>query len=313
MLEAFPPVQPFLGQGVLAFTGRVPGIAFGDLRGAHARERIHRGVGDAHHGPVRRMLHPPLLPPVGQILGPAMERIAEPASIRYRPHGTGFRLFHRHLQLEEHGTHCHTPRLVLQPVTQLIGLPRPIVRPGLRSQLPHHVGMLLELRQLIQLGQRQLREPLRPGTHLGRDARDPQPATHERLTAPRLRRQLTHVRTQVEQTLIPVSLLQRRQIGTLAILHQHQLTLRASVHLAHNTRHPLNASQLARRQTTMTNHHTKQALAVFLVVGGDHERLLQPLFLDAVGQLGDVAHVLAGIVRVEDEVLYVDIDDVDSH
>ena len=63
----------------------------------------------------------------------------------------------------------------------------------------------------------------------------------------------------------------------------------------------------------MTNHHTKQALAVFLVVGGDHERLLQPLFLDAVGQLGDVAHVFAGVVRVRDEVLYVDIDDVDSH
>ena len=171
--------------------------------------------------------------------------------------------------------------------------------------------MLLELRQLIQLGEGQLGEPLRPGTHLGRDARDPQTATHERLATPRLRSQLTHVRTKVKQTLIPVGLLQRRQIAALAVLHQHQLTLGLRIQLTHNTRHPLNASQLARRQTTMTNHHTKQALAVLLMVGGYHKRLLQSLFADAVGQFGDVAHVPAGVVRVGDEVGYVDVDDVD--
>ena len=173
--------------------------------------------------------------------------------------------------------------------------------------------MILELRQLIQLGEGQLGEPLRPGTHLGRDARDPQPATHERLRTARLRRKLTHTGTQVKQTLIPVSLLQRRQIGTLAVLHQHQLTLGLRIQLTHNTRHPFNASQLARRQTTMTNHHTKHALAVLLMVGGYHKRLLQALLLDAVGEFGDIAHVFAGVVRVRDEALYVDIDDVDSH
>ena len=62
----------------------------------------------------------------------------------------------------------------------------------------------------------------------------------------------------------------------------------------------------------MTDHHTKQALAVLLGVGCDHERLLQALFLDAVGEFGDIAHVPAGIVRVRDEVLYVDVDDADS-
>ena len=41
--------------------------------------------------------------------------------------------------------------------------------------------------------------------------------------------------------------------------------------------------------------------------------LLQALLLDAVGEFGDIAHVFAGVVRVRDEALYVDIDDVDSH
>ena len=63
----------------------------------------------------------------------------------------------------------------------------------------------------------------------------------------------------------------------------------------------------------MTDHHTKQALAVLLMVGGYHKRLLQALLLDAVGEFGDIAHVFAGVVRVRDETLYVDIDDVDSH
>ena len=63
----------------------------------------------------------------------------------------------------------------------------------------------------------------------------------------------------------------------------------------------------------MTNHHTKHALAVLLMVGGYHKRLLQALLLDAVGEFGDIAHVFAGVVRVRDEALYVDIDDVDSH
>ncbi|GDZ31102.1 hypothetical protein MCC01978_16540 [Bifidobacteriaceae bacterium MCC01978] len=61
----------------------------------------------------------------------------------------------------------------------------------------------------------------------------------------------------------------------------------------------------------MTDHHTKQALAVLLVVGCDHERLLQALLLDAVGEFGDIAHVPAGIVRVGDEMVYGYFDDVD--
>ena len=251
----------------------------------------------------------PSLPPFLELVGLAAPHVVEPVALRRRPRRS--RDIHSQTQSFKRCSHALLPRLDTNLRPQLATLPIPVLGARHRSQLSHHVGISLELRKIIQLGKRQLSERLRPGTHISGNARDPQTATHKRLATTRLRRQLTHTDTQVQQSLIPVSLLQRRQIGTLAILHQHQLTLRASVHLAHNTRHPLNASQLARRQTTMTDHHTKQALAVLLVVGCDHERLLQALLLDAVGEFGDIAHVPAGIVRVGDEMVYGYFDDVD--
>lgn len=251
----------------------------------------------------------PFLPPFLELVGLAAPHVVEPVALRRRPRRS--RDIHSQAQSFKHCSHALLPRLDANPRPQLATLPIPVLGARHRSQLSHHVGISLELRKITQLGKRQLSERLRPGTHIGGNTRDPQPATHKRLATTRLRRKLTHTGTQVKQTLIPVSLLQRRQIGTLAVLHQHQLTLGFHVQLTHNTRHGLQTGQLARRQTTMTNHHTKQALAVFLVVGGDHERLLQPLFLDAVGEFGDVAHVPAGIVRVGDEMVYGYFDDVD--
>lgn len=303
--------QRLLECRLLPFPPLALGVTFGDLLRRQLREAQYGAVAEPDYRLSVRVLLAPLPIPLLELVGLAAPRVVIPVALRRRPRRS--RDIHSQAQSFKRCSHALLPRLDANPRPQLATLPIPVLGARHRSQLSHHVGISLELRKIIQLGKRQLGERIRPGTHLGGNARDPQPATHERLATPRLRRQLTHTGTKVQQSLIPVSLLQRRQIGTLAILHQHQLTLGFHVHFAHNARHPLNASQLAGRQTTMTDHHTKHALAVFLVVGGDHERLLQPLFLDAVGQLGDVAHVFAGVVRVRDEVLYVDIDDVDSH
>ena len=287
------------------------GVAFGDLLGRHLREAQYVALGESDHRlAVRVLLAPPPIPLL-ELVGLAAPRVVIPVARRSRPYRRPG--IHDQAQAVKHLTHTLLPVLDAHTASQLAALPIPVLGARHRGQLSHHVGISLELRKIIQLGKRQLGERIRLGTHIGGDTRNPQTATHKRLATPRLRSQLTHVRTKVKQTLIPVSLLQRRQIGTLAILHQHQLTLGFHVQLTHNTRHGLQTSQLARRQTTMTNHHTKHALAVLLMVGSYHKRLLQALLPDAVGEFGDIAHVFAGVVRVRDEALYVDIDDADSH
>lgn len=224
--------QRLLECRLLPFPPLALGVTFGDLLRRQLREAQYGAVAEPDYRLSVRVLLAPLPIPLLELVGLAAPRVVIPVALRRRPRRS--RDIHSQAQSFKRCSHALLPRLDANPRPQLATLPIPVLGARHRSQLSHHVGISLELRKIIQLGKRQLGERIRPGTHLGGNARDPQPATHERLATPRLRRQLTHTGTKVQQSLIPVSLLQRRQIGTLAILHQHQLTLGFHVHFAHN-------------------------------------------------------------------------------
>ena len=307
------------------FTGRVPGVAFGDLqRRSYAVNSVPPSVSATRTIGLRPSDASPRSTASSQSRErrpgrPSEHLVTEQAAIRHRRTPNRIQCSStttRNSRPTRQRT-AITPRLVASTAGASMIAPSTsqLFDAGLaKPARPHHVGMILELRPTHPTGRGTTgrTSPSTAERTSARDARDPQPATHERLASdPSSTASSPTFGTQVEQTLIPVGLLQRRQIAALAVLHQHQLTLGLRIQLTHNARHPFDAGQLARRQTTMTNHHTKQALAVLLMVGCDHERLLQSLFADAVGQFGDVAHVPAGVVRVGDEVGYVDVDDVD--
>ena len=174
--------------------------------------------------------------------------------------------------------------------------------------------MPLQPGQVVELGERQLRERVRGRVaHLTGDARQAQPSAHERFGAVGLAGQLAHVGAQVEEPLIAVGLLHGRQVAALAVLHQHQLAFRPLVHVAYDARHALQTGEPARGQAPVADDHAVDVAAACLVVGGDHELLLQPLGADAVGQLPHVAHAGARVVGVGDEVVDGDVRDGDAH
>ena len=94
--------------------------------------------------------------------------------------------------------------------------------------------------------------------------------------------------------MVAIGFLDDGQVGSLAVLDQHQLALFPFVQLGHDRRNPFQSRQFRGRQPPMADDQREPSLRR----GHDQQVLPDALGADGIGQLAHIANVAAGICRV---------------
>ena len=94
--------------------------------------------------------------------------------------------------------------------------------------------------------------------------------------------------------MVAIGFLDDGQVGSLAVLDQHQLALFPFVQLGHDRRNPFQSRQFRGLQPPMADDQREPSLRR----GHDQQVLSDALGADGIGQLAHIAHVAAGIRRI---------------